>query len=96
MRYTGSLNTVVWILTESHQRAMFHMNSLGIRETGTYAGDTQRAIVVAGSHWNDRLRGRMWCDGDWVLADEEDEDLDEKLFQLRLSGAPKHPPLRWL
>lgn len=99
MRYRGSMNSVVWILTETRQRATFHMVGMGIRDTGipvTDRGWHQRAIVISGNNWTRQIRGRRWSDGDWVLADAGDRDLDEKLFQLHVQGAPKDPPLRWL
>lgn len=99
MRYTGSLNTVVWILTETHQRAMFHLHSLGIREVGIPVHDrgrSQRAVVISGREWDRQIMGRQWVDGDWILADAEDKDLDKKLMRLHIQGSPKHPPLRWL
>lgn len=100
MRYRGCSNSVVWILTNSRRRAMIHLMELGVKETGIPVDPMrqvpQRAIVVSGTDWVPQVRGFRWTDGDWVLADAEDEDLAEKLFQLHLSGAPQNPPLRWL
>lgn len=100
MRYRGSVDTVVWILTNEHRRAVYHMNALGVRETGipVYPGRRVpvRAIVVSGPEWYRQIRGYRWNDGDWVLADADDENLERKLLELHMAGAPKCPPLRWL
>ena len=99
MRYRGSTNNAVWILTTTRQRAVYHMTQLGVRETGIPVDPArqvpQRAICVIGD-WIRQVRGYRWNDGDWVLADADDEELEEKLFQLQLIGAPVNPPLRWL
>lgn len=101
MRYQGStFNNTVWILTTTRQRAVYHMMRLGVRETGIPVDPArqvpQRAICVIGRDWHPQVRGYRWSDGDWVLADAEDAELAEKLFQLQMIGAPEHPPLRWL
>lgn len=100
MRYRGSVDSVVWILTHQRHRAVFHMNALGVRETGIPVDPGRRvpirAIVISGSDWHRQIRGYRWNDGDWILADAEDDSLERKLFELQLAGAPQHPPLRWL